>query len=100
MSEKQKLEAQQHGFGANQVPPTPPEGPTPPAMPPRKGVNEGAAASGSATEPQTYNDAPPSYEDAVANDVGPVNAPRPEYAPPPPREDDVLRSDEKKGWVD
>lgn len=48
-------------------------------------------------EPQIpYDDAPPSYEDAIASNMPSVDARRPEYAPPPAGEDDVLRSDEKK----
>jgi len=81
-------------FGANQVPPTPVEsglaGPSSmPAVP-------GASAE---QQPPMYDDAPPSYEDAIATNLPPVDAPRPEYAPPPAGEDDVLRRDEKRGWV-
>lgn len=44
------------------------------------------------------DDAPPSYEDAVASSVPSVQqGMRPQYAPPPPaEEDDALRGDEKK----
>ena len=82
-------------FGSNQVPPTPIETPGPSnleELPPRAG----AADDG---EPPMYSDAPPSYEDAIAATLPPVNAPRPNYEPPPAAEDDVLRQDEKKGWV-
>ena len=62
----------------------------------------GAEASGSAylsdAAPPMYGDAPPSYEDAIASDLPPIDAPRPNYAPPPPVEDDILRGDEKKGF--
>lgn len=51
-------------------------------------------------QPQEYEDAPPSYEDAIATDLPPVNAPRPDYAPPPTGDDQMLGQDEKKGWVD
>lgn len=51
---------------------------------------------GAQQAPPEYSDAPPSYEDAIASNLPPVDAPRPDYAPPPPGEDDVLRSDEKK----
>lgn len=44
-----------------------------------------------------YSEAPPSYEDAIATDLPPVDAPRPDYAPPPAGDDNVLRGDEKKG---
>lgn len=44
-----------------------------------------------------HNDAPPSYEDAIASNLPPVDAHRPDYQPPPTTgEDDVLRGDEKK----
>lgn len=43
-----------------------------------------------------YEDAPPSYEDAIATDMPSMDAPRPEYAPPPPNEDDGFLGDEKK----
>lgn len=42
-----------------------------------------------------YFQAPPSYEDAIAADMRPVDAPRPNYAPPPAGEDNILRGDEK-----
>ncbi|KAK4541927.1 hypothetical protein LTR36_007291 [Oleoguttula mirabilis] len=96
-SEKMKMEARtSSGFGANQVPPTPvddagPSGPL--GMPARH--------RGNAEEqlPPAYSEAPPSYEDAVATNLRPVDAPRPVYAPPPAAEDNVLSGDEKKGWV-
>ncbi|KAK3710698.1 hypothetical protein LTR37_010117 [Vermiconidia calcicola] len=49
-------------------------------------------------QPPLYGDAPPSYEDAVASNLPPLDAPRPDYAPPPAAEDDVLGGDEKKGF--
>ena len=65
---------------------------------------EASGSSGAASVPSQqensqalmYSDAPPSYEDAIASNLPPVDAPRPDYAPPPPGEDDVLRGDEKK----
>ena len=48
-------------------------------------------------QPPQYSDAPPSYEDAVASDLPPIDAPRPDYVPPPPADDDMFRSDEKRG---
>ena len=48
------------------------------------------------SQPPEYSDAPPSYEDAVATDMPPVDAPRPDYAPPPAGDDDVLGMDEKR----
>merc|ERR1711939_1076915 len=99
IDEKTRLETQQSDFGANQVPPTPVDSPDPsgrPAVPPRKAVPGASAAE--STEP-AFEDAPPSYEDAIAGNVRPVNAPRPDYAPPPTGEDELLGKDEKKGWV-
>ncbi|KAI7310071.1 hypothetical protein KC315_g12725 [Hortaea werneckii] len=99
VEEKTRLETQQSDFGSNQVPPTPVDSPDPsgrPAVPPRKAVPGASAAE--STEP-AFEDAPPSYEDAIAGNVRPVNAPRPDYAPPPTGEDELLGKDEKKGWV-
>lgn len=53
------------------------------------------APSGVAGLPE-YSEAPPSYEDAIANDINPVTASRPEYAPPPAADDDVLHKNEKR----
>jgi len=75
-------------FGAQQIPPTPidvSDVGMPPAL---LGTEAGLAP--------VYADAPPSYEDAVAADLPPVTAPRPEYAPPPQVEDPVLGRDEKR----
>ncbi|KAK5121308.1 hypothetical protein LTR85_005474 [Meristemomyces frigidus] len=75
-SEKIRMETRRmSGFGANQVPPTPideadPSGPS--GMP--------ASRPGMTTEeqlPPAYSEAPPSYEDAVATNLRPLNAPRP-----------------------
>lgn len=51
-----------------------------------------------ASEYAIPDDAPPSYEDAVASSVPSVQqSARPQYAPPAPTaEDEVLRGDEKK----
>lgn len=84
---KDKLAAE----AGNSVPPTPIDAPTDGYLP--------AAQQGSSSQPeQPYNDAPPSYEDAIASSLPPVDARRPDYAPPPAGEDEVLRSDEKKGF--
>ena len=40
------------------------------------------AYSPQAAEQQTFEDAPPSYEDAMAESLGPVDGPRREYNPP------------------
>lgn len=62
------------------------------AVPPRKtsagyenaGVTPSSAAPdvGPSGEP-LYDDAPPSYEDAIAQDLPPIDGPRSDYAPPP-----------------
>ena len=43
-------------------------------------------------------DAPPSYEDAVASDLPPVDARRPNYEPPSVGEDNLLDGDDKKSF--
>ena len=48
-----------------------------PTMPPRPSGAPDAAQSGT-----TYDDAPPSYEDAMADNLSPVDGPRREYHPP------------------
>nr|POE59208.1 hypothetical protein CFP56_24477 [Quercus suber] len=73
------------------IPPTPVEGPSSAAQP---------GSSSTAQQPPMYSEAPPSYEDAIATQIAPVVAPRPQYAPPPTIEDDLLGQDEKKGWRD
>ena len=81
-------------FGAGQVPPTPMDeaGPSMKEPPPRPGLAVEA-------DPPAYSEAPPSYEDAIAVSLPPVDAPRPEYVPPAAAEDDLLGRDEKRGWV-
>ncbi|KAF2716924.1 hypothetical protein K431DRAFT_256534 [Polychaeton citri CBS 116435] len=71
---------------------TEPQNEPTPIPPPRPGT------SSQTGQQQTYDDAPPSYEDAIASELPPMDAPRPDYAPPPPAEDDALRRDEKRGW--
>jgi len=93
-SEKQRREYRRDSeFGTNQVPLTPAEEGGPSAL------NDTAARPGTMQEAPMYSDAPPSYEDAIASNIPPVDAPRPAYEPPPAGEDDLLRRDEKKGWV-
>lgn len=91
LSAKLQAEAQQHGeFGSNQIPPTPVAefgSPADHAWPGQPGNGPSA----------DFGDAPPSYEDAIANDAPPVVAPRPTYAPPAPIDDPMLAGDEKKG---
>lgn len=92
LSSKLRVEDRQSSQpAAASVPPTPIE-PIPSFLPPRPGVVM-------EQQPPDYSEAPPSYEDAIASQLPPIDAPRPDYAPPPSREDDVLRNDEKKGWV-
>ncbi|KAK5156450.1 hypothetical protein LTR04_005626 [Oleoguttula sp. CCFEE 6159] len=54
---------------------------------------------GTSQTPQPYEDAPPSYEDAIAQDMPPVDGPRSDYAPPPAEPDVELSRSEKTGWV-
>lgn len=92
ISEKLKMEGRQDPeFGANQIPPTPieAEGSMAPHLPARPGM---------AAE-EEYMDAPPSYEDAIAQDAPAPAAERPQYAPPPAGEDHLLHQDEKKAWT-
>lgn len=94
MDEKLKTEGRQStaaGPSSSMLPtPTQPDAPEIPARP------------GQPVPPQEqdFGDAPPSYEDAIASDMPSVDAPRPDYAPPPTGEDPILGRDEKKGWVD
>lgn len=90
MAEKLRQEGRSDGeFGANQIPPTPLESSGPSAWPARPG--------GVGPE-EGYEDAPPSYEDAIASDLPPVaTQSRPAYEVPPQREDPLL-GDEKKGF--
>ena len=61
---------------------------------------ETPAQEGSRVPPTDgYFDAPPSYEDTMARDLSPPTAHRPEYEPPPAGEDNVLRGDEKTGFM-
>lgn len=93
LSAKLAAEAQHNPeFGSNQIPPTPVDfgGPGGHAWP----GQPGQPANGPAPD---YGDAPPSYEDAIANDAPSVVAPRPTYAPPAPVDDPMLGGDEKKG---
>lgn len=89
---------------SNPVPSSPTAaGPSSALMPPAPAEHASpgipARTGHAAPPPDPYEEAPPSYEDAIAADLPPVDAPRPDYAPPPVGDDDVLRRDEKKGWV-
>jgi hypothetical protein len=65
-----KLKAEQGKSSAMPVPETPMEGPST-NLPAREGAKTGSQ--------QPYDDAPPSYEDAIATDLTPVDGPRPNY---------------------
>lgn len=94
MDEKLKTEGRTSSMaGPSTAVPSSPVHETAPQVPARPGQPVAQA-------PPDYSEAPPSYEDAIAADVGPVNAPRPDYAPPSTGEDHMLRQDEKRGWVD
>ena len=62
-------------------------------------VQPASSASNAPPNDPGYEDAPPSYEDAIAEDLPPLpDGPRPNYAPPPPSTDGESRisSDEKR----
>ncbi|KAK5678645.1 hypothetical protein LTS10_009089 [Elasticomyces elasticus] len=89
--DKLRTEGRMPNSGAGQAMPTPIDeaGPSRPPEPP-------AEAAGDVLPP-SYSEAPPSYEDAIATDLPPIDAPRPNYAPPAAVEDDLLGRDEKRG---
>lgn len=94
MDEKLKTEGRKTSVaGPSSAAPQTPLHDTAPDIPARPGQPVSQA-------PPDYAEAPPSYEDAIATDIAPVDAPRPDYAPPPSGDDHVLGRDEKKGWVD
>ncbi|EMC98920.1 hypothetical protein BAUCODRAFT_31194 [Baudoinia panamericana UAMH 10762] len=100
-SEKLKTDGRKPSTAANHVPPTPVDAETVrPSAPPELPARPGTVSAPESQQPPMYSDAPPSYEDAIASHLPPVDAPRPEYAPPPTTNDVMLRGDEKKGWVD
>ena len=53
-----------------------------PAMPPRPAPEPIPAYDTQPPQPDMYEDAPPSYEDAMADEIGPVDGPRREYNSP------------------
>ncbi|KAL2222309.1 hypothetical protein M432DRAFT_218375 [Thermoascus aurantiacus ATCC 26904] len=73
------------GFSGPQTqyarPASPPSPGQPPPIPPRPAVAPVPVYEG-IYEGQVYDDAPPSYEDAIAEELGPVDGPRREYNPP------------------
>ena len=85
----QKIQAEGRKESLAEVPMTPIDESTPVEFPAQQGSSQ-------PDEPPSYSDAPPSYEDAIATRLAPIDARRPEYAPPAAAEDNVLRGDEKK----
>lgn len=89
-----KLNTNLNVESSHDVPPTPME-PTGPHEGSKLPAYQGHQMPQSADA--VHHDAPPSYEDAIASNLPPVDAHRPDYEPPPTTgEDDVLRGDEKK----
>lgn len=69
-------------------------------LPPQAAQNVAAAASASqgpapAPLPPDEEEPPPSYEDAIAQDIGPVDGPR-NYQPPPPQAGGFSVDNEKR----
>lgn len=92
MGDKLAAEAGRKDSDTQAVPPTPIDAPTDGYLP--------AAQQGSLQPDVPYDDAPPSYEDAMASRAPAVQFERrPDYAPPPAGEDEMLNmdmGDEKK----
>ena len=88
---KTDLPAQSDNF----VPPTPMEA-TGSERDSKFPAYEGSRIPSSAAA--AHMDAPPSYEDAIASDLPPVDARRPNYEPPSTGEDNLLGGDEKKDF--
>lgn len=65
----------------------------PSAFPPAQGAPQGPVQPGALP---TYDDAPPSYEDAIGQDLPPINGYRGSYQPPPVPEGAPRFSDEKR----
>lgn len=66
--------------------------------PPTPGTASGAPPAAHPAPAPGYEDAPPSYEDAIASDMPVIDGPRPDYEPPPAPagESAVGREDEKR----
>lgn len=95
------------GFNAGQqkpstlhVPPPQMQAPHTPTTPTHAGFNSANAFSGAPVQHQAaapaYDDAPPSYEDAIGQDLPPINGYRGSYQPPPVPEGAPRFSDEKR----
>jgi len=70
-----------------------------PTTPTQGGFNASNASFGQPVQPQhapAYDDAPPSYEDAIGQDLPPINGYRGSYQPPPAPEGAPRFSDEKR----
>ncbi|KAK3629244.1 hypothetical protein LTR56_018131 [Elasticomyces elasticus] len=89
--DKLRTEGRMPNSGAGQAMPTSIDeaGPSRPPEPPAEAASD--------VLPPSYSEAPPSYEDAIATDLPPIDAPRPNYAPPAAVDDDLLGRDEKRG---
>lgn len=82
------------------VPPPQMHAPHTPTTPTHAGFNSANAFSGAPVQQQpaqpAYEDAPPSYEDAIGQDLPPINGYRGSYQPPPVPEGGPRLSDEKR----
>lgn len=82
------------------VPPPQMQAPHTPVTPTNAGLNHANAFSGAPVQHQAagpvYDDAPPSYEDAIGQDLPPINGYRGSYQPPPVPEGAPRLSDEKR----
>lgn len=75
------------------------QAPHTPTTPTHAGFNSANAFSGQPEQPHAapaYDDAPPSYEDAIGQDLPPINGYRGSYQPPPEPEGAPRFSDEKR----
>jgi len=74
--------------------------PTPSSVNPNGNHMQPAPLPHRVDEPPQYSEAPPSYEDAIADTMPSVETShRPQYAPPPPEQaDSLLSAGEKRGW--
>jgi len=73
----------------------PMQGTDPPKLPQYSAP--GSSSAPQSQSAQTYEDAPPSYEDAVGQNMPPISGPRPGYNPPPaPEGESRLTGDDKR----
>lgn len=85
------------------IPPPQMQAPHTPTTPTHAGFNSANAFSGALVQPPhpaasapAYDEAPPSYEDAIGQDLPPINGYRGSYQPPPVPEGAPRFSDEKR----